>query len=60
MVFSHVESKSGIATKALSLKCGQLLACKDIFAKLVRPFSTHGQEIGLPVLPSSCTQKPQN
>ena len=60
MVFGHVEGKSSIATKALSIKCGQHPAYKDIFVKLVHPFSTHGQEIGLPVLPSSSTQKPQN
>ena len=42
VIFGHVEGKSRITTKALSLKCGQCLACKDIFAKLAHPLSTHG------------------
>ena len=41
MVFAHCEGKSSIATKALSLKCGLHLACKDIFAKLIHPYSTN-------------------
>ena len=40
-MFGHVEGKSRFTSKALSLKCGQRLACKDIFAKLANPLSTH-------------------
>ena len=41
VMFGQVEGKSRFTSKAISLKCGQRLACKDIFAKLAHPLSTH-------------------